>query len=204
MTLPSTSKQRLFGLTGGIASGKSAVAALFAELGAELIDADDLAHAVTQPGSPVLAEIQHRFGADLLSQQGELDRAGLAAIVFADASARKDLEAMIHPRIALLTQQAVQSALEGPAPLVLYVAPLIFEAGLDQWLPKVIVVDISPAQQALRLAARDGDEAQIRVKSQMPLAQKRDKGDYVIDNDGDFAKTQEQVRRLWQQLVDPS
>jgi len=192
---------RLVGLTGGIASGKSAVADLLADHGAVVIDADLLAHEVTAPGSQALAEIAARFGADLVSPAGALDRAALAQIVFADPEARADLERITHPRIRARSQERISAAIADGAPLVVYSAPLFFEAMLETWIPEVIVVDVDPETQRQRLTARDGAEALARIESQLPLEEKRARASYLIDNRGTPAETAAQVAALWQKLV---
>jgi len=192
---------RLVGLTGGIASGKSAVAALLERRGAVVIDADALAHEVTAPGSPALEEICARFGAELVDADGALDRAALARQVFSDPGARTALEEITHPRIRLLSQARVSAALVSGAPLVVFCAPLFFERGLEAWIPEVIVVDVDQATQRRRLEARDGAESLARIASQLPLAEKRARATWIIDNSGSEEETQGQVEALWTELA---
>ena len=195
--------ERLVGLTGGIAAGKSAVSFMFSQLGARCIDADDVARKVTDPGQPALMEIEHHFGPEFINDDGTLHRSLLAQLVFSDLQARKILQQITHPRIASLSQQLIRQALDSAAPLVIYVAPLLFEVGLDSWLRPVIVVDIDAQTQRRRLLKRDDPSALARISHQMPLAQKRARGDYIIDNRGDRKSTQQQVHQLWEQLKKP-
>lgn len=192
---------RLVGLTGGIASGKSAVAQLLTELGAVVIDADQLAHEVTAAGSSALAEIRLQFGDAVFDAGGALDRAKMAAIVFADPAWRVVLESITHPRIAQLSQQRIADAMASGAPLVVYAAPLLYERNLDQWLSEVIVVDIDIATQRQRLLARDGAAGLARIDSQLPLAEKRRRATWIIDNSGTLEQTRAQVTALWRELL---
>lgn len=192
---------RLVGLTGGIAAGKSAVSTFFSQLGAHCIDADELARSVTRPGQAALSEIQKEFGPQVILANGELNRARLAEIVFSDKQARQTLQNITHPRIAELSQKMIRQALDSDSPLVIYVAPLLFEVGLDAWLKPVIVVDIDADTQRSRLLARDDQAALARIPNQMPLAQKRARADYIIDNRGDIENTRMQVQKLWKTLI---
>jgi dephospho-CoA kinase len=191
---------RLVGLTGGIAAGKSTVAQLLTELGAVVIDADQLAREVTAVGSPALAEIRLQFGDAVFDASGELDRAKMAAIVFADPAWRVVLESITHPRIAQLSQQRIADAMASGVLLVVYAAPLLYERNLDQWLSEVIVVDIDIATQRQRLLARDGAAGLARVDSQLPLADKRRRATWIIDNSGTLEHTRAQVKTLWREL----
>jgi len=195
------SAPRLVGLTGGIASGKTAVAQMLTELGAIVIDADQLAHEVTAIGSPALAEVREQFGAAVFGADGELDRAALAAIVFADRAWRVVLESITHPRIAQLSQQRIAEAMARNPRLIVYAAPLLYERGLEQWLTEVIVVDVDISTQRQRLLARDGATALLRIDSQLPLADKRRRATWVIDNSGTLEHTRAQVNTLWRELV---
>ncbi|MBW2458012.1 MAG: dephospho-CoA kinase [Deltaproteobacteria bacterium] len=178
---------RVFGLTGGVASGKSTVATLVREAGIEVIDADALAREVVAVGSEGLAELVRVFGAEILESDGSLDRARLAQIVFSDPVARRDLNAIVHPRIREVTGQRV-AALEGAGePLACYEAALLVENGLADAYRPLVVVALSKTAQQSRLMARDGiDEAEAdgRLAAQLPLADKIAVADYVIHNDG--------------------
>jgi dephospho-CoA kinase len=178
---------QLFGLTGGIGSGKSTVARRFRERGLPVLDADQLARDVVAKGSAGLEEIVARFGAEMLDAEGCLDRKKLAARVFSDDEERRALNRITHPRVGkLLSERADELARRGE-PLACYEVPLLFEAGLDAALRPVVVVDAPMATQVERTVARDGgtaDEALARIRAQMPLEEKARRADYVIDNTG--------------------
>lgn len=194
---------RVIGLTGGIASGKSTVSAMLRDLGAHVIDADQVARDVVAPGTPALAEIAARFGPAVLRADGSLDRKALGEIVFADPQARRDLERITHPRIAAATQQEIaRLAAAGVDPIV-YDAALIVENRLYAWMQGLIVVSVPFETQVARLMIRDDiDEAaaRARIDAQLPLADKVAVATHVIDNGGTRAETEAQVRALWQRL----
>jgi dephospho-CoA kinase len=181
----------LFGLTGGIASGKSAVAARLRARGLPVLDADQLAREVVAPGSDGLAAVADAFGHDVVLPSGELDRKRVADIVFNDANARRKLNAIIHPRIGALTAlRSAELAARGE-PLACYEAALIVENGLAEMFRPLVVVCAPEALQIARTMARDGatlDEAQARVNAQMPLASKAAMADVVLENTGTLAE----------------
>lgn len=184
------------GLTGGIASGKTTVSKMFAELGVPIIDADDLAREVVEPGTPGLQQIVDEFGAGVLDQEGRLDRKVLADIVFGDEKARATLNSILHPRIGAAGAKYVQSYADHPAPYVLYEGALLVETGAYKAFSALIVVSANESVQRLRLIARDGfsvGEANARIESQLPLAHKVAAADFVITNNGNLAGTREQV-----------
>lgn len=195
---------RLVGLTGGIASGKSTVAAMLREMGAAVVDADALAREVVEPGEPALAEIARRFGPGVIAADGRLDRAALARIVFADEEARRDLGAITHPRVAALAAERTRALADAGAPIVFYEAALLVENGLHRGLSALIVVAVPPEVQLERLIRRDGlsaDEARARLAAQLPLAEKIRVADYVIDNAGTVEDTRRQVEALYRKLL---
>jgi dephospho-CoA kinase len=194
---------RIIGLTGGIASGKSTVSAMLRELGAHVIDADQVARDVVAPGTPALAEIQARFGPAVLHEDGALDRKKLGAIVFADPDARRALERITHPRIAAATQQEIARLAAAGVEPVIYDAALIVENRLYTWMQGLIVVSVPPEVQVARLMIRDDiDEAaaQARIAAQLSLAEKVAVATHVIDNSGTRSDTEAQVRALWERL----
>lgn len=195
---------RVVGLTGGIGTGKSSVARLFAELGAHVIDADQLAREVVEPGAPALAAIVARFGADVLDPQGRLERKRLGAVVFGDADARAALEAIVHPAVRRRAFEKIQAAADAGAELVVYDVPLLYETGLDRELPDVVVVTARPDVQRARVAERDGlgaDEIEARIAAQLPVAEKVARATWVIENSGTRDETRAQVLRLFSTLV---
>ena len=176
------------GLTGGIASGKSTVAARFRALGVPIVDADQLAREVVESGSDALHEIVHVFGPDVLDESGSLDRKKLGAVVFDDAEARKTLERITHPRIAALSMQRMAQLATSGAPYGLYEAALLVENGAHRAMNGLVVVACKPETQLARVMARDGldaDAAKARLAAQMPLAEKLAAATWVIWNDGD-------------------
>lgn len=195
----------LVGLTGGIATGKSTVAAMFRNLGCPVIDADVLAREVVEPGEPALADIVREFGSGVLAADGRLDRKALGAVVFADAERRRRLEAITHPRIReRLASRLAALAGAGFDGVVIFDAAVIVESGAYRQMDRLVVVTADAATQRARLRARDGldeHEARRRIASQMPLAEKAKLADHVIDNSGDRAATEAQVRRVHAALV---
>jgi dephospho-CoA kinase len=178
---------RLFGLTGGIASGKSTVAARFRELGLPVLDADQLSRQAVAPGTSGLSEIVKHFGEGVLREDGTLDRAKLGAIVFSDEEKRRTLNRILHPRIAARTMDAAQGLMERGETLGCYEASLIVENGLQDRFRPLVVVAASDEAQVARVMARDGlgeAEARARIAAQMPVSEKVKAADYVIHNDG--------------------
>jgi dephospho-CoA kinase len=176
---------RVVGLTGGIATGKSTFAAALRARGVPVVDADALARAVVEPGTPALAEIARVFGGGVLDAAGALDRKRLGAIVFADPVARRRLEAITHPAIrASMVEETLRLAVLGHD-LVFYDAPLLFEVGLDAALDCVVVVWAPYDVQRARVIRRDGitpAEADARLAAQLPVDAKAARADFVIDN----------------------
>jgi dephospho-CoA kinase len=195
---------RLIGLTGGIATGKSTVDALLVAHGAEVIDADELAREVVVPGEPALDEVARRFGAGMLQPDGTLDRARLGAVVFADPDARRDLEAITHPRITVLMQERIAQALAGAAPLVAVDIPLLYENGRESLFEGVLVVYAPQEVQVRRMFERNGLDktaAMQRLAAQLPIDEKRSRATWVIDNSGDLEATAAAVDRWWAATV---
>jgi dephospho-CoA kinase len=194
---------RVVGLTGGIGSGKSTVAAILRELGAVVIDADVLAREAVAPGSPGLAAVVARFGPEVLTPDGALDRRALGRHVFKDDAARADLNAIVHPRVGALFAARVAAARAAGAPLVVYDVPLLFESGLQAGFEAVIVAYVDPETQRARVAARDHlppDEIEDRIRAQRPLAEKAAAAQHVIDNTGTLEATRAQVQALFARL----
>ncbi len=194
---------QVFGITGGIGTGKSRVAAMLRERGAPVVDADELAREAVAPGSPGLAEIVQSFGPGVLAADGSLDRKGLAALVFTDETARKRLNAITHPRVRQLAQARFAELAQQGVSLAGYDVPLLFEVGLEQLLRPVVVVAASEDTQLARIVARDGAseaDARARIAAQLPLAEKRRRADYVLENDGSLAELSAQVDGLLEKL----
>ena len=194
----------ILGLTGNIASGKSTVAREFARLGAVVVDADQLAREVVAPGSAVLEKLVETFGEEILRADGTLDRSAMGQRIFADQAARERLNRIIHPAIAeLSTKRLAELRHRRDLPLILYEAPLLFEAGAENRVDRVLVVTVDPQVQVRRLMARDHCDAAAarqKIAAQMPQAEKIARADYVIDNSTTPADLQRQVERVWAEL----
>lgn len=190
-------------LTGGIATGKSHVRAEFERLGIPTIDSDTLAREAVAVGTPGLAAVVQRFGRDVLAPSGALDRQKLASIVFMDSSARRDLEAIVHPAVREATESWFDTL--DPARYALAIAdiPLLYEVGRERDFDAVIVTAVDPQTQVRRVMDRDGlseEDARQRLVAQLPIDEKVRRADHVIQTDGTFEQTAEQVRRVLGQL----
>ena len=195
----------LVGLTGGVATGKSTVSAMFRALGCVIIDADLLAREVVEPGQPAYREIVEAFGPGVLQPDGGLDRKALGAVVFADSARRRRLEAITHPRIReRFAARLAELAGQGFDGIVIFDAPVMIESGNYRTMDRLMVVTSDEASQVARQQARDvlGEAgARRRIESQMPLAEKARLADYVVDNSGDLAATEAQVREVHRALL---
>jgi dephospho-CoA kinase len=194
---------RVVGLTGGIASGKSTVARMLAELGAHIVDADQVARQVVEPGQPAYQEIVAAFGAGILQPDQAIDRKKLGALVFADAEKRARLNAITHPRIGAATQQKLAALLASDTKIAVYEAALLVENGVHRGLGGLIVVACGEAQQLARLTARDGlsaEDALQRIRAQAPLSDKLAAANWVIDTNGALDETRRQVEKVWAEI----
>ncbi len=191
-----TTKPLRVGLTGGIASGKTTVADMFAELGAPVIDTDVIAREVVAAGEPALDDIRHEFGDDVFDDTGGLRRGTLRRIVFADDGARERLEAIMHPRIQA---RAYSQAAAADGPYQLIVVPLLNESPIRDNVDRILAVDCDESTQIQRLMARDG-ESEGQARRMLAAQASRDErlkiADDVIRNDSDLSATLEQVREL--------
>lgn len=182
----------MFGLTGGVASGKSVVADRFRRRGVPVIDADVLARQAVVPGSPALSRIVDHFGTGILSHDGVLDRALLAKRVFDDREQLATLNTIVHPEVARLLEARLDELRKQNTELVCYEVPLLFENGLQERLRPVVLVATSPRLQVERAITRSGwteAQARARIEAQWSLDDKRALADYVIDNDGTLEQT---------------
>lgn len=192
---------RRIGLTGGIGSGKSTVARMLEDLGAVVIDADQVSRELVEPGMPALAELVEAFGPQILREDGSLNRGLLAQIAFASPQATARLNAIMHPRIASESARRIQAA-EGS--VVVYDMPLLVETGQRDVVDVVIVVDVPEDEQvrrAVELRGMDPVDVRRRIQAQASRQQRRAVADYVIDNSGTLDETRAQVSRIWPSLL---
>lgn len=192
-------------LTGGIACGKSTVAAMLAELGAPVIDADAISHALTAPGGAALPAIRGAFGPEVFAADGTLDRAALGRRVFSDAAALQALNAITHPLICREMEQRREACRKSGAPVVVLDVPLLFEAGMQNLADVVVCVRVSESTQLSRVQSRDGlsrEAALRRVRSQMPLSQKARLSDLVLDNERPLPAVRAEVEALYAGWLD--
>lgn len=194
----------LVGLTGGIASGKSAVARRFKDLGACLIDADELAHRAIAPDEPAWREIVEAFGSGILNPDRTVNRKKLADIVFRDEAKRKNLNAIVHPAVFAEQERLTREISErDPGAVIIYDAALLIETGAFRRMKKVIVVTADPETQIERIVSRDGlsrEEAERRIASQSPNSEKIPHADYVIDGSRPIKQVEGEVDRLYGEL----
>jgi dephospho-CoA kinase len=192
----------LVGLTGGIGSGKSTVARLLEKRGAVVFDADLLAREAVEPGTPGHTAVIERFGADVLAPGGELDREALASIVFADPSARRDLEEIVHPEVRRLFAEGSE-AYRDTDRVVVFSAPLLVETGMHTAFEILVVVSATVGTQIERLMRQRGmsePSIRARIDAQAPLEDKAAAADFLVDNEGSLDELESQVERLWNDL----
>jgi dephospho-CoA kinase len=192
---------RVIGLTGGIASGKSSVARMLEQLGAVIIDADQLAREVVMPGTPAYLAILDAFGSGILNPDRTIDRGALGRLVFADAAARKRLEKITHPAIGMRAEERLAELRRSGLPAVFYMAALLIEAGVTSRVDEIWVVYVDGETQVQRLMERDGssrEEALRKIAAQMPMEEKKKFGNVVIDNRGTMGETERQVKEIWE------
>lgn len=192
----------LVGLTGGIGSGKSTVARMLAERGAVVLDADSFARDAVAAGTPGFRAVVERFGEEVVDPDGALDRRALAAVVFADDGARRDLEAIVHPTVSRRLVQAIE-AHAGTDGILVVDSPLLVETGHGGSVQLLVVVTAPEEAQFERLAGNRGmsaDEVRVRMAAQMSIEEKAAMADVVLDNDGDLLDLERQVERLWRDL----
>ena len=198
--IPAAARARRVALTGGIATGKSHCLAVFKRLGAPVIDADQVARDVVAPGSDGLAAVVKQFGRSVLLKDGQLNRAALGMIIFADPAARQHLEDIIHPRVYDAIERWFAALTE---PLGIADIPLLFETSREDDFDLVVVAACRPDQQLSRLMARthlSEADARNRIASQLPLAEKVARADYVIDTGGTKEQTATRTEAVWKKL----
>jgi len=194
----------IIGLTGGIASGKSTVSRMLAELGACIIDADKIARAIVEPHKPAWQDIVDYFGADILLADGTINRNMLGNKIFNNGEARKQLEEFMHPRIKQQIQDDIVKMREQGCEVLVLDVPLLYEVGWQTMADEVWVVYVNEETQLTRLMERNHlpyEQAVARIRSQMNLTAKSKLADVIIDNNSDFSSTRKQVRTRWKQVI---
>lgn len=192
----------LVGLTGGIGSGKSTVSGLLAARGAVVVDADAITRELQAPGQPVLAAIVERFGTEVLTPEGTLDRQALADVVFSDDDALADLNALVHPAVGEEIARRLEAEV-GTDHVVVLDVPLLVESGRSD-MAALVVVDVDPKVAVARLVDQRGmgaDDARARMARQVTREERRARADLVIDNSGDRRALEARVDEVWQELV---
>lgn len=196
---------KIIGLTGGIACGKSTVSTELRAHGAAIIDADALAHELSQPHQPIYNAYVERFGSEIVAADGTLDRAAIARRVFADPAVRAEVEAIAHPIIRRAAEERLRAARDENKRAAVLDVPLLFEAGWDALADETWVVALPREEQLARLLARDkamdAGEARARIAAQMPLAEKCARADVVIDNSGTVEEIREYIGKLWKERI---
>lgn len=196
---------KIIGLTGGIACGKSTVSTELRALGAAIVDADALAHELSQPHRPIYNAYVERFGREIVTVDGTLDRAAIARRVFADTALRAEVEAIAHPIIRRAAEERLRAARDENKRAAVLDVPLLFEAGWDALADETWVVALPREEQLARLLARDkamdAGEARARIAAQMPLAEKCARADVVIDNSGTVEEIREYIGKLWKERI---
>ena len=191
-------------LTGNIAAGKSAVAGLFRQWGATVLDADEIVREVQAPGSPVLQRIAERFGPSVLRPDGSLDRPGLRRVVLSEPDALAALNRIVHPAVQVRRTELMAEAVARGDRLVVSDIPLLFEAANPNEFDVIVLVDAPEALRLERIVERRGlarSEALKMIRAQMPAAEKRARSDFVIENDGDLAALERSAGAVWRALL---
>ena len=191
----------ILGLTGGIGSGKSAISAMFEELGIQVVDADIVAREVVEPGSTGLEKITEHFGDEILTTDGSLDRAKLRAIIFADESQKQWLNNLLHP---LIRESMLAQLQQATSQYVILVAPLLFENGLDQFCDHTLLIDVPVEVQITRTTARDNISVELAkqiIASQMPRADKQQKATDTLDNNRLLSEVKIDVQKLHEKYL---
>ena len=202
---PCDGRTIVLGVTGGIACGKSLICHFFRELGAAVLSADELAREAVRPGEEAFNKIVEHFGKEILTAEGTIDRALLAEKIFLEPAERQQLNQITHPAIGRLADQRISELRQDPAvPLIIYEAPLLFEAKAEERVDLVLVVATTPEQQLERLKQRDKlsrKEAIQRISAQMPLTEKISRADILVENNGSPAETKKLIGDIFRKLT---
>jgi len=195
---------KIAGLTGGIGSGKSTVARILAELGAYIIDADELARKAVEPGKPAWKEVKEKFGQEVINPDQSINRGRLAELIFSDPGKKALLEKITHPRIGEEIMRELEKAKKQGVKLTVIDAALLLESPLSQWVRPVIVVVAEERVRVERVCRRDrvcAKEVHSRIKNQTPDSEKKSQADYLIDNNGALEELKLRVAQVYQELV---
>lgn len=203
---PTKRSPNVVALTGGIGSGKSSVAKMLERWGAAVVDADILARAAVEPGTPGLAALVERFGGEILDDDGRLDRESLGAIIFADKPSRAYVESVLHPRIREMWLAKLELLRRSPLlDLIVYVVPLLFESGAKYpEIKKIILVTAPEPLRVSRIVERDAlspEAARARIAAQLPDEQKAKRSDYIIRNDSSLSQLEEKTRLIFREIA---
>ncbi|WNC16256.1 dephospho-CoA kinase [Brevibacillus brevis] len=193
----------ILGLTGGIATGKSTVTGMLRERGIPVIDADQIAREVVEPGKPAYEAIVRHFGRDILLEDGEINRKKLGEIVFSDEAERQKLNAIVHPEVRRVMREEAEAAEANGADIVFMDIPLLFESKLQYMVEKIVLVYAPADMQLARMMERDEleeEQAHKRLKAQFPIDQKKKDADFLIDNSTTREETERQVEKLLAEL----
>ena len=203
--LPDDGRTIVLGVTGGIACGKSLICHFFRELGAAVLSADELAREAVRPGEEAFNKIVEHFGKEILTAEGTIDRGLLAEKIFLEPAERQQLNQITHPAIGRLADQRISELRQDPAvPLIIYEAPLLFEAKAEERVDLVLVVATTPEQQLERLKQRDNlsrEEAIQRISAQLPLAEKISRADILVENNAHPAETKKLIGDIFTKLT---
>ncbi|MED1793285.1 dephospho-CoA kinase [Brevibacillus nitrificans] len=189
----------ILGLTGGIATGKSTVTGMLRERGIPVIDADQIAREVVEPGKPAYEAIVRHFGREILLEDGQIDRKKLGEVVFSDETERQKLNAIVHPEVRRVMREEAEAAEAGGAEIVFMDIPLLFESKLQHMVEKIAVVYAPADMQLARMIERDEleeEQAQKRLRAQFPIDQKKSEADFLIDNSASREETVKQVEQM--------
>ena len=195
---------RIIGLTGGIACGKSTLSQALRDLGAPVIDADEISHCLTAPGGAALPAIREAFGGGVFDPEGNLDRRKLGGVIFSDGKSRQKLNDILHPLIFREMEERTQALERRGVPAVIWDIPLLFESGMEGRCGQVWCASLPQEEQLRRLINRDGlsrQQALNRINSQMPLDEKRRRSDVVIDTSGTVEQSAASIQKLYMELI---
>ena len=190
----------IIGVTGGCGTGKTTVTRMLGRLGAKTVDCDRLVNDLYRPGTAMVKKIVKYFGPDMVNKNGRINKGKLAGRIFGDAGKMDKINRLVHPAVKKRIREIIADGRRKKIAMLVVEAPLLFEAGMENWFDRIIVVYCRPKLQGRRLSRTSGpgkEEILLRIKSQWPIRQKKQKADFIVDNNGSRAKTQRQVVKIW-------